>query len=502
MEDEAVPTGMDDPTEGPVVDTEEVPEDATPPPSKQRFSGMRGYSIVWFGQMISFIGTGMTQFGLIIWVWQETGSAISLSLMAFFGFVPMVVMMPFAGVLVDRWNLKWTIALVDLTAGLATIGMLILFGVDVVEVWHLYILVMFAGLFQAFQFPAFSTATTMMVAKKHYGRASGMLMTAQALSMILAPIFAAILLGVSSIEAIFMVDVITFTVALGLLALVPIPQPPREDLGKATVKSVVRESAFGFRFIWSHKGLLGLQLILFAFNVIATFGLVLMSPMILSKSDDNELMLGSVLAIGAIGGVIGGVAMSIHGGPKKRVHGVFIGLAIAAVGGIILGLGNDIWGWALGVFVFMSTIALCNGSNQAIWQSKVAPEFQGRVFATRGLIAMMGVPISQLLAGPLAEYWAEPFMEDATGLLEFLFGSGPGAGMALIIFLVGVGGVIIGLAGYLFPGVRNVETLMPDHDKAAEEEKEEAKEKEPEEPVEPTPLEELEQKLDDGQGHD
>ncbi len=477
----------------------EVDEPEAP---KVQSKGMAGYTIVWFGQMISFIGTGMTQFGLVIWVWEETGSAVSLSLMAFFGFVPMVAMMPFAGVLVDRWNLKWTIALVDMTAGIATIGMLVLFGLDAVEIWYLYILVMFAGLFQAFQFPAFSTATTMMVAKKHYGRASGMLMTAQALSMIIAPIFAAILLGISSIEAIFMVDVITFLVALGCLALVPIPQPPREDLGKATVKSVVKESAFGFRFIWSHKGLLGLQLILFAFNVIATFGLVLMNPMILSKTDNNELMLGSVLAIGAIGGVIGGVAMSIHGGPKKRVHGVFIGLAIAAVGGIILGLGNDIWGWALGVFVFMSTIALCNGSNQAIWQSKVAPEFQGRVFATRGLIAMMGVPISQLLAGPLAEYWAEPLMEDATGLLEFLFGSGPGAGMALIIFLVGVGGVIIGLAGYLFPGVRNVETLMPDHDKAAEEERDEAKENEPEDPVEPTPLEELEQKLDGGQGHD
>ena len=493
--------------EAPAIDEPmpvEVDEAETP---KGRFSGMMGYTIVWFGQMISFIGTGMTQFGLVIWVWEETGSATSLSLMAFFGFVPMVCMMPFAGVLVDRWNLKWTIALVDLTAGIATIGMLVLFGFEVVEIWHLYILVMFAGIFQAFQFPAFSTATTMMVAKKDYGRASGMLMTAQMLAFILAPIFAAIILGVSDITRIFMVDVITFSAALVCLAIVPVPQPPREDKGKATVRTVVKESAFGFRFIWNNKGLLGLQLILFAFNVISTFGIVLMNPMILSKTDNNELLLASVLAIGAVGGVIGGIAMSIHGGPKKRVHGVFIGLAIAAAGGIILGVANDMLGWALGVFVFMSTIALCNGSNQAIWQSKVPPEFQGRVFATRGLIATMGVPISQLLAGPLAEYWAEPFMEDATGLLELLFGSGPGAGMALIIFVVGVGGVIIGLAGYLFPTVREVETMMPDHDKAAADEAaERAKQEEGEEDVEPvgaeaTPLEELEKKLDEGNGN-
>ena len=196
--------------------------------------------------------------------------------------------------------------------------------------------------------------------------------------------------------------------------------------------------------------------------------------MILAKTGDDELILGAVLSIGAIGGVIGGLVMAVWGGPKVRVHGVFIGLTIAASGGLVVGLGTHYLHWAAGMFIFMSTIALTNGSNQSIWQSKVPPEMQGRVFATRAFIATMGIPISQLLAGPMAD-WLEEEMMDATGILELLFGSGPGAGMALIIFAVGVLGIIVGLAGYLFPNVRYIDDRMPDHEKAAADEEEEEK---------------------------
>ena len=194
--------------------------------------------------------------------------------------------------------------------------------------------------------------------------------------------------------------------------------------------------------------------------------------MVLAKTDDNELILATVLSIGAIGGIIGGVVMSIWGGPKVRVHGVFIGLTLAAVGGLVIGLGTHYLHWAAGIFIFMSTIALTNGSNQSIWQSKVPPEIQGRVFATRAFIATMGIPLSQLLAGPLADYM-EDVMMDATGIPEMLFGSGPGTGMAVIIFAVGVLGMIVGLAGYLFPNVRYIDDRMPDHEKAAADEEEE-----------------------------
>jgi MFS family permease len=458
-------------------------------------SGMKGYTVVWFGQLISIIGTGMTQFGLVIWMWTETGSATAVAMVAFFGFVPNVVMMPFAGVLVDRWNRKWTIALTDLTAGIASTGILVLFLAGSLEYWQIYILVAFAGLFQAFQFPAFSAATTLMVKKKHYARASSMVMMAQALSLILAPIFAAILLGISDLSAILMVDVVTFLAALACLAIVPVPELEKKDDEEKSVKSVITGISFGFNYISSNKGLFGLQLILFSFNVVATFAIVLLNLMILAKTGDDEVILATVLSIGAIGGIVGGAFMSIWGGPKVRVHGVFIGLSIAAVGGLVIGVGSHYLHWAAGMFIFMSTIALTNGSNQSIWQSKVPPEKQGRVFATRAFIATMGIPLSQVMAGPLAD-WLEDVMMDATGIPELLFGSGPGAGMALIIFAVGVLGIIVGLAGYLFPNVRYIDDRMPDHEKAAaDEEEEKGKKGDDGDGVDLTPLGELAEDL-------
>ena len=327
---------------------------------------MKGYTVVWFGQLISFVGTGMTQFGLVIWAWLETGDVTALALVAFFAFVPTVLLLPFAGVLVDRWDRKWVMALTDLTAGIASVGMLFLFWADVLVLWHVFILVMFAGAFQAFQFPAFSAATTMMVAKKHYGRASGMMSLAQSLSMILSPVLAAMLLGWADLSSILLVDIATFLVALGCLAMVPIPKPPVTEEGQKAMSSVVREAAFGFRYIYGNKGLLGLQLVLFSFNLIATFAIVLVQPMILSKTNDDVTLLGTIMAVGAIGGLVGGVIMTLWGGPKRHVHGVFLGLVIAAFGGIFLGIGQTPLVWAAGIFIFMSTFAVTNGSNQAI----------------------------------------------------------------------------------------------------------------------------------------
>jgi len=184
--------------------------------------------------------------------------------------------------------------------------------------------------------------------------------------------------------------------------------------------------------------------------------------------------------------------MAVWGGPKVRVHGVFIGLTIAATGGLVIGVGTHYLHWAAGMFIFMSTIALTNGSNQSLWQSKVPPEMQGRVFATRAFIATMGIPISQLMAGPLADLM-EDVMMDATGIPELLFGSGPGAGMAVIIFFVGIVGIIVGLAGYAFPNVRYIDDRMPDHEKAAADDEEDTKQ---DEDAGRPPLEMLEKDLE------
>ncbi len=189
--------------------------------------------------------------------------------------------------------------------------------------------------------------------------------------------------------------------------------------------------------------------------------------MILARTNDNAQILGVVSSVGGLGFVVGGILMSIWGGPKPRVHGVLLGCVIGSlcIPGII-GIGNSTLVWAGALFLGLAISPMVTGSSQAIWQIKVAPVIQGRVFGARRMIAALSVPIAQLMAGPLADYVFEPAMRPA-GLLAPIFGgivgTGIGSGMTVMMLLTGVIGMLIGMVGYLVPAIRNVETILPDH---------------------------------------
>jgi hypothetical protein len=126
--------------------------------------------------------------------------------------------------------------------------------------------------------------------------------------------------------------------------------------------------------------------------------------------------------------------------------------------------------WAAAGFCFLVLIPILNGSNQAIWQAKVAPNVQGRVFAARRMIAQIIGPVGMALAGPLADRLFEPAMQNGRTLATLLgpwMGAGPGAGMALLMVVSGIAGIGAGLAGYVAPAVRQAEDRLPDHDQPA-----------------------------------
>jgi hypothetical protein len=263
---------------------------------------------------------------------------------------------------------------------------------------------------------------------------------------------------------------VSFTLAIGALLLVQIPQPEISDEGREGQGSIWKESAYGFKYIFSRPSLLGLQLVLLALNLTATMGMAVFAPMILARTNSNEIIFGTVQSAGAIGGVLGGVVMGAWGGPKRRVHGVLLGIFFACLlGEVVLGLGQGLVLWVLGGFFLQFFIPIINGSNQAIWQSKVAPDVQGRVFATRRLIAWLVMPLSRLAAGPLADYVFEPAMMPSGTLVNgfgWLVGTGPGAGMGLMVVIAGLLGAMTGLVGYAFKVIRNVEDILPDHDQS------------------------------------
>jgi DHA3 family macrolide efflux protein-like MFS transporter len=433
--------------------------------------GMRAFVTIWIGQVISLLGTSMTNFGLTIWAYEKTGQATALAMIGFFYVAPLVAMSPIAGAIVDRSNRKLMMMLSDLASGLATIAVFTLYATGRLEIWHLYITAAISGTFQTFQWPAFSAAMTLMLPKEQYGRANGMLELADSASGVFAPMLAGALLGFIGLAGIMVIDIVSFSFAIGALIFVCIPQPERTAAGREGQGSIWKESVYGFPYIFKRPSLLGLQLVFLCGNFFSALGWVLLAPMILARTNSNELVLGSVQSAGAIGGVVGGLAMSAWGGPKRRVYGVVGGWLLTSLfGETLLGLGRGLPLWLVASFLAAFFSPIINASNQAIWQAKVTPDVQGRVFATRRMIAWLVMPLAQLVAGPLADRLFEPAMQGGGRLADtfgWLVGTGAGAGMALILVLSGLAAALVAVAGYSARAVRNAEAILPDYDAAA-----------------------------------
>jgi MFS family permease len=435
-----------------------------------RPSGLFAFTLVWLGQLVSVLATQMTHFALTIWVYQKTGSVTALGAMQVFTLIPYLLITPVAGVMVDRYNRKLMMMVSDLGAGLATLTLLGLQAAGALQLWHLYAAAAVTGLGAAFQWPAYSAAISTMLPKAHYGRANGMMSLVELGPGVVAPLLAGALLPFIALTGIMTIDVITFVFAILVLLSVRIPQPPRTETGAPARGGLLREAGFGFRYVAARPSLVGLQLVFLFGNLFLGMAGTVLAPMVLARTQQNAVALGSVQSASALAAVAGGLLMSLWGGFRRRVHGVLLGWMLASLLGLtVVGLGRSVAAWMIGAALFMIFVPLIDGSNQAIWQAKVPPDVQGRVFSARAIIGGLAQPVAPLLAGPLADFVLEPAMR-ANGSLSGVFGGlvgvGPGAGMALIFILCGMCGALTGALGYLVPAVRRVEDRLPDHDVA------------------------------------
>jgi len=434
---------------------------------------MAGFVIVWIGQIISVLASSMTGFGMTLWMYKQTGSATAMAGMQVAFITPFLLLSPIAGVMVDRYNRKLMMMVSDLMAVISTAGIFILYATGHLEYWHLYVSAIINGLGNTFQWPAYSSAISTMIPKEQYGRANGLMSLMDAGPGVLAPMLAGIILALpitkpfDSFALIMFIDVVTFFIAIGALLFVHIPQPEKTVEGQKESGSIWREASYGFKYIFKRPSLLGLQMIFFAGNLFEGMCFTLLAPMVLARTAQNSVIFGSVQTAGAVGGVIGGIIMSAWGGFKRRVHGVLLGWLMSGMFFAGLGIGQGLSVWIPLMVLMMLVGPLINTSNQSIWQAKVAPDLQGRVFSARRLIAWFTNPIAPLIAGLLADYVLEPAMGTTTGmsrLLGGMFGTGPGAGMGVLVFIAGMLAAGVGLSGYFFKPVREAETILPDHD--------------------------------------
>ncbi len=363
--------------------------------------GFKGFTIMAIGQFVSIVGSAMTQFGLSIWIWKTTGNATPFSIISTLFFIPNLLFLPFAGVLVDRWEIKRSLILPDLAAGIVTIFTLILYSLNKLNLPFLYVASFVSGTFNTFQWPAVSVAISIMLDKKDYGRANGLISMVESGPMIIAPIIAGILLPIINLKGVLIIDIITFIFAIGAVLWVYIPKIERKIEDKKI--SFLKDSFFGFNFIFKNKPLLALLTVFLLTNFFGGFSNTLFSPLILSKTGNSSIALGVVQTSFGIGGLIGGLIMTIWGGPKKKVYGVIFGITLIGISTLFLGLSKTVIPLSTFGFIMSVLNVIANSSSQAIWQSKIPPQLQGRVFSARRVIAQLVGTIPMISSGPLVD---------------------------------------------------------------------------------------------------
>jgi DHA3 family macrolide efflux protein-like MFS transporter len=439
-------------------------------PSRWR-TGMRGFYLLWAGQFVSIFASRMTRFAITLWAWDLTGTATGLVLVGVASYVPGVVLSPLAGTLVDRWNRKLVLALSDAGAAFSALMLLILFSTGRTEIWHLYVLGAISGGFGAFQYPAYSAVVTTMVPREQYSRANGMRSVVGSASGIGAPLLAGVLLAVVEIRTILLIDLVTFFLALAILLVIVIPAPARSKEGKEASGSLWVEIVGGLRYVLERRSLVAIFLLFTLSNVATGLGFPLQDPMVLAKAANDSVVLGMVHSAGSVGFVAGGLLMSLWSGPRRRIHLINISFVLwGLLGTLVFGTGWAVSVWLIGAFFMAVFNPIINSAYIAILQAKVAPDLQGRIFGLENMVSTVSFPLGQLAAGLLADNVMEPALAPNGGLVPLLgplTGTGVGAGMGAVIVFGGAVSILTGLAGYLVPSIRQIETLLPDQPGAA-----------------------------------
>jgi MFS transporter, DHA3 family, macrolide efflux protein len=432
---------------------------------------MQTFFIVWAGQVISLLGTKLTEFALGFWIldqtYQDNGTITQFALTILFMYLPKVIISPLAGVLVDRWNRRFTMIMSDLGTGLVTIAILSLVWTDNLAVWQIYLALIASSSLNAFQQPAYTASIAQLVPPKNLIRANGMVQASFAIAKIASPAIAGILLHHFSLKTILCIDASTFVIAILTLVSVKFPDVKRFARKRNKVlNQVVADAVAGWNYIVLRPGLV--RLVCFIAISYFTMGMieVVLWPLLYQPGSTAEL--GFVLSVGGCGMLVGSVLMSLWSGPRNRVQAIicFVGLQglIVLVGGlkispVVL---------AFGIFGYLFSQPIIVSCNQAIWQSKVPTRLQGRVFALQQTLERSLAICAYLLAGPLVDNVLNPLMAEG-GIVAQVIGkvinTGMGQGVTLLLVILGVINLMVVAIAYREPRLRHLEQELPDRNR-------------------------------------
>lgn len=415
---------------------------------------MRRFTLIWITQAVSTVGSGMTRFALGVWVFRETGSATLFALTQVAASVPYLLLLPFAGALVDRWDRRRTMLASDCAAAAVTLAVAVLLWRGDLAFWHVCVVNAMGACIAAFQGPAWMAATGVLVPPHRLARASGMVEAGNAGAQAAAPLLAGLLLGAAGMHAVLLADFATFFFAAAGLLWVRIPRVA----ASRAAPHLWREASEGWRYL---RGRAGMRLLLAYFavlNLCLNMAWVLVTPFVLKFASEREL--GAVLAVASCGMVAGGIVLSAWGGPPRKVLGTLGGGLLFALCLVAAGVRESTTLFAAASFGLFFSLPIINGCFRVIWQTQTPVELHGRVASLVQMAARWTLPAAFGAAGWLADRVFEPLLMPAGSLVPTVgtvLGTGPGRGTGLLFVVLGLVALLATLSVYQFPSVHRVE---------------------------------------------
>ncbi|MCI8323513.1 MAG: MFS transporter [Lachnospiraceae bacterium] len=412
---------------------------------KNNIKELKTFLILWSTQSLSQLGSAMTGFALTLWLYEKTGSALQTALLAVCSYVPYVVMSIFAGALSDRWDKKKVMLVCDTLAACCSVTVLILLKADLLRPVHMYILNALTGLMNTVQQPASDVAMTMITPKKYYQKTSGLRSFSSSLVTILNPVLATALYAFAGIDIVIYVDLATFTIAfLALLFGVKLSMPERKE--EAGQESFLETVKAGLVCLKENELVLVLILFLAGVNFVASAFDAVLPALILPRENGGETVLGIVTSCAGIAMLFGSLIVTALPAPKNRVRVIYLTMLFS------LGTENFLLAftelpvlWCMGQIIGWLLVPVMSANLDVILRTTIPVDMQGRVYSCRNTLQFFTIPIGLSLGGFMVDHFCEPVMaaSSAQGMLVRLFGEGKGSGAAMMMFILGVLGVVI-----------------------------------------------------------
>ena len=409
---------------------------------------LKSFLLLWSSQAVSSLGTAMTEYALIVWIYSQEGTASSITLLTLCTFAPTILFRFLAGAIADRWDKKRIMLFADLFAACGTVSIFLLYSFSALQAWHLYLINVLLSFMNAFQAPAAFVATSLLVPKEHYAKVSGLQGISGSVVSILAPALGAGLLALGGLKIVLICDLSSFFIAfIVLLFFIQIPKIARDE--KEQREPFRKTCTEGFRFLGTHTVMLRLILFMTCVNFLAKMSNDgLLSPFVLARTGDNQQVLGVVQSCVSLGVLAGSVIVTRMKAVKNRLKLIFLFTAFVFSGDIFLGLSQYPVVWCAASLGSYAMAAIMNANMTVFMREQVPIEMQGRVFSAEDTLKNCAIPLGLFLGGLLADHVFGRFMTVESPLQQWLkpvFGEGKGAGIALQFFIVGILGIVLSL---------------------------------------------------------